>query len=126
MEEEKAGTTSSGYHVLQDGVAWGFASEGGPLIEGKLDFEEIVEAGPQAILLFGMLAQLGAYQRELAEQSDAVVAAAHALIEVAKAIKAQPAIGQNPDEIFARAETLVDRMMSRAMNRAGSVRIGGR
>jgi hypothetical protein len=126
MEQEKTGPKSPGYHVLESGVAWGFASEGGPVIEGKLDFEEIVDAGPEAILLFGMLAQLGVYQRELAEASEAMVATAHALIEVARAVKAQTPVSASPDEIFERAETLVGNMMDRAMARSGHVRIGGR
>jgi hypothetical protein len=97
--------SDQGYHIRADGISWRM-----PGSEGELSFAEIAEAGPQAILTFGMLAQLGQLDRGMKNATEAMVASAHASLEVSKAL-AKTIEGANPEAAIERAESMVNRML---------------
>lgn len=89
-EAEARQERPNGYSVLASGIEWRFGDGG----EGSLSFDEIVADGPTAVLLFGVLAQLGALSRDTkasSRSSDAAaqasVAASHALVEVGSVLR---------------------------------------
>jgi hypothetical protein len=110
--EESTTERQSGYRVLASGIEWSFGESGG----GSLSFDEIVAGGPTAILLFGVLAQLGAISRDLRNSSSASVAASHALVEVAGAFRlllATRGEGDDPDKILDRATSVLTQLGER-------------
>jgi len=112
-----------GYHIAEAGVLWGFELDG-ELVQGAIDFREIAEAGPEAILLFGMLVQLGRYQGELSAATDSMTALAHALLEITKQLQAaMGAVPPSPEEMMSKAEAMVERLMGRMRGPAPTTKV---